>query len=101
MIKASFCVLMLICASLAFAGGGEKQNAKLRLVDAETGLALIGAEVTIEGANQVLYSDPEGLVEFDYLAGTVPNLVISYISYQDLSVNLVADSGDVIALSPR
>jgi hypothetical protein len=101
MIKANFCAFMILSASLVFAGGGDKLNAKLRLVDAETGLVLIGAEVTVEADGLVLYSDPDGLIEFDYLAGTVPNLMISYISYRDLSIELAADSEDVIALSPR
>jgi len=67
------------------------------VVDQITGEALTGVKVTIEGTNQVVYTDFDGNFSFNSLTPGEYNINVDYISYkantlQKVNLNGVANS---------
>jgi len=67
------------------------------VVDQITGEALTGVKISIEGTNQVVYTDFDGNFSFQSVKPGQYNLKVDYISYkanslQEVKVNGVANS---------
>lgn len=85
------------------ASPGNPVRMSLKVVDAITGDALIGARVAIEGTDIVLYTNPDGEVTIEALDLDVnADLNISYISYEAQSMDMddLSPSG-LLKLTPR
>ena len=100
--KALITLLGILSLSLSFASadGGEEIALTLQVVDALTGMPLIGADVEI--GDKVLYTDPDGFIQLTYDPSITNAISIHYISYQDKEVELISRSSFVqIGLSSR
>ncbi len=99
--------LFILFFSLSVMAGGdggseEKTITTLQVVDASTGEPIIGADIHIEGFDEVLYTDPDGMVEIDHLVNSELEFRISYVSYEDATSTLSElTSTTVFALKDR
>ncbi|NNC82513.1 MAG: hypothetical protein HKN79_02970 [Flavobacteriales bacterium] len=96
--------IALLATLIATAGGGgsndETVSISLQVVDATTGLPIIGADVHMD--DQVYYTDPEGFVEITHDRFKSERVGISYISYLDAEIELASQAGLMrIALESR
>ena len=83
-------------------GNEEKVRSTIQVVDALTGEPIIGADIHIDGIDEVLYTDPDGVVELEFIANSESTIRISYISYEDRVSSLdELSSTSVISLSGR
>jgi len=103
-VKRILCILTLFLSVSLLAGGNEGNEeivkTSLQIVDAETGLPIIGADVHV--ADQVFYTDPDGFVEISHNALQNAEVEINYISYQDKHISLNSQPGVVkVALLSR
>jgi hypothetical protein len=101
--KALVLVLFSLTLSTAVFAGGDPLEVKLKIVDSVSGEALIGAHVRISGTDDLLYSDPEGIILLDpSLIDANADLNIEYISYVDASVKMSIKPGmTILAMNPR
>ncbi|NND94794.1 MAG: hypothetical protein HKN45_07985 [Flavobacteriales bacterium] len=106
-----FLILMCLCID-SQAGGLDKTKEKhsdkrlvkktIQVLDSETGEPLIGADVHISGFAEALYTDPDGFVEFECYVEENVDISISYVSYNDLRVNLESQEAlQIIDLQSR
>lgn len=89
-------VVLLIISSIAFAGFAKKSTSKVekpakveaaveikgKVVDFNTGEALVGVEVTLEGTDTKAYTDFDGAFVIKNVSPGECNLIASYISYE-------------------
>ena len=59
-----------------------------KVVDINTGEALVGVTLKIDGTDKVAYTDFEGNFEFSNVAAGSVNISASFISYQKSSVSI-------------
>ncbi len=69
-------------------GNEDKVRSTIQVLDAETGEPIIGADIHIDGLDEVLYTDPDGIVELDYVQNSKSVFRISYVSYEDETASL-------------
>lgn len=90
-------ILLMGIVALASAGNNETKKETIaestavvalsgEVVDLLTHEALVGVKVTIEGTDQVVYTDFDGKYSFENLKPGKYNLVASYISYENIAV---------------
>ncbi len=63
------------------------------IVDHETGEALAGAAITIEGTDSKTYSDLEGKFNFNGLKQGTYTLKVDYISYKETTLKNISVNG--------
>ena len=94
--------MSLSMTASGYGGNEEKVRTTIQVVDADTGEPIIGADVHIVGSEEVLYTDPDGIVEVEYHIGAALAFEVSYISYEDRQVSFTSTSAEkVIALKGR
>lgn len=99
--KSFVAVLIAISIStVAFAGNekveksdkAEKQTVAIskiiagKVVDSSSGEALVGVAVTLDGSQEVTYTDFEGNFKFSNTSANNVNLIVSLISYEKASI---------------
>lgn len=85
-------------------GPGEARwtTIKGKVVDAQTGQALIGAKVMLYDQDMAVYTDPEGYFVLDAPLAPEDKLHIEYIAYESIQLPAQSVSDDVaIQLPPR
>lgn len=104
----AFMIRLLTIAVLFFTlcsfGPGETRWMTLsgRVVDANTGNAIIGAKVVLPQQNAVAYTDPDGNFEIAAPVDNETELMVEYISYKDVKVQAQGLSNDhIIELIPQ
>ena len=80
-------ILLLITSNLLYSGSSGKIVGKV--VDAETGEALIGVNVIVLGTNRGAATDVEGFYQIINIPPGVYNIKFSAIGYNTLQVNKV------------
>lgn len=87
--------LFVLAVTSLSAGPGDAPKLMtdyIRIVDALTGEPLIGVEVRTQCAEQVLFTDPDGMIELPHLSDQSCDLELSYISYEETKIS-IADLG--------
>lgn len=96
-VKKAFISLLVISlfSVSAFANNGDpvKETKKIhkvtgKIIDKQTGEALTGVKVFLEGSDNVVYTDFDGEFEMEYVEGDNSQLTVSLISYEDQNVKL-------------
>ena len=85
-------------------GPGETRWMTLsgKVVDAHTGMALIGAKVVLPEQNATVYTDPDGHFEINAPIGSETEITIEYISYEDTKLRAQSlPMDEVIELHPK
>lgn len=69
-----------------------------KIIDKNTGEGLAGVVVEVEGANKIYYTDFDGNFAIHDLKPGVYNLVVKYVSYQNVKLKEVntTDSGAML-----
>jgi TonB-dependent receptor len=105
--RARFCVIWLLLSGF-YATSLYAQTGSIRgvLVDAESGLTLIGASVVLEGTTVGSQTDIDGRYEIKGLASDTYNLTFSYVGYSPATVqNVQVQDGKAteinLSLSPQ
>ncbi|MEA3504737.1 MAG: carboxypeptidase-like regulatory domain-containing protein [Bacteroidota bacterium] len=91
-------IVLLICllsASLIFANNSD-DNKKVKneppvvitqiqgsVLDVETGSALVGVKIKLEGSNESYYTDLDGNFFIEGLTPGNYNIIVSYVSYEE------------------
>lgn len=102
MIRLVFAALMIALFSSFGPGDARWTTIKGKVVDAETGQALIGAKVVLSGQNVAVYTDPEGHFEMDAPVSPDDQLHIEYIAYESMDLSALSiSSEEAIQLQPR
>lgn len=78
-----------LLAAPVLSGEEGVRSASIRIVDAETGEPIIGASVQLTCSSEVLYTDPDGMIDVSITDGEDCDLNISYVSYQDILIDSV------------
>lgn len=95
--KKAFISLLLISlfsvSVLADNGDPVKETKKVhkvtgKIVDQQTGEALTGVKVFLEGSDNAVYTDFDGEFEMEYVEGENTQLAVSLISYENQNVKL-------------
>jgi len=93
--------VFVFCSGQLFAdGNGEKPVTKAgivsgQVIDLQTGEALVGVAVTVDGTDVKTYTDFDGNFKINGLAPGTYNLIATYISYKNSLVeNINIESGD-------
>ena len=77
----------------------QTSSIKGKIEDAETGETLIGATVLIQGTNKGAITDIDGNYTLGSIAPGAYNLVISYVSYEQLVERIVVAKGESAELN--
>ena len=95
-------VSVLLLAASAFSQGSESQYGKIvgKVVDAETGETIIGANVVISGTSQGDATDIDGKYTIDKVQPGIYSLTISYISYTRKTLTgIEVEAGEVVTVN--
>jgi hypothetical protein len=79
-----------------------KRSVECRIVDANTGEALTGVQISLEGSNLATWSDEEGKFSIELSATDSTTLICSLVSFETITmeVSQLAE-GDIILLRER
>lgn len=96
--KSLFTLALMALFAVAWASNndsdGDTEKAETisisgHISDQETNEALVGVKVTLEGTDEVVYTDFDGTYTFEDITPGVYNLCASYISYQKENVDKI------------
>jgi hypothetical protein len=93
----------LVMASIAHTGPNPvKRSVQCRIVDATTGEALTGVEVSIEGTHVTTWSDEEGNFSLEIFATDNPKITCRLVSFETLSLDFSGiEEGATILLTEK
>ncbi len=91
-------LFILLISSFLINGNAQSGGVKGSIEDAATGEALIGASVLIQGTNKGTTADLDGLFSLGGIADGSYNLVISYVSYEQLIQRIDIKKGNTVEL---
>lgn len=97
-------VITVCCLGLFAFGPSDAKWTMIsgKVVDSQSGEALIGAKVELSGSDKVVYTDPEGYFELVAPVDASSELTVGYIAYQDVAIPATKmESTATIALSAR
>lgn len=97
-------IIAISISTVVFAGNekvdksekAEKQTVVIskiiagKVVDSTSGEALVGVAVTLDGSQEVTYTDFEGNFQFANAKAINANLIVSLISYEKVSIQATA-----------
>ena len=90
-------LFMMLCTTAAFA----QHSISGKVVDGETGEALIGASVAVKGTTTGSLTDVDGMFTIPGLSDGTYTIVTSYVGYEDASTKVTVSGGDVTVANIR
>ena len=80
----------------------QEGTIKGRVTDSQTGEALIGANIVLQGTSLGAATDTDGIYEITEVSADTYSVEISYIGYEDVVLtNVIVDSGQSITLDAQ
>lgn len=89
-----FLVILLLLSQLVLTAGNKSKTLKLSIKDT-SGEPLVGAKVTLENSNELLYTDFDGVVFINKNKAQSTTLNVSMVSYENKTIQLPKSNNDL------